>query len=88
MENIGKFGLFLMAVFGTLFVVMTFRMNPNNSESSQTSDTNSIVTCPMAKAEFCIREYRQKYERQHKRLELLHFNDEYAYYEVIPNEVQ
>lgn len=85
MENIGKFGLFLMAVFGTLFVVMTFH---HSTVSSQTSDTNSIVTCPMAKAEFCIREYRQKYERQHKRLELLHFNDEYAYYEVIPNEVQ
>lgn len=85
MENLGKFGLFLMTVFGTLFVVMTFH---KGAENIQTSDTNSIVTCPMSKAEFCIREYRQKYERQNKRLELLHFNDEYAYYEVIPNEVQ
>ena len=72
------------AVFGTLFVVMTFHKGAGNI---QTSDTNSIVTCPMSKAEFCIREYRQKYERQNKRLELLHFNDEYAYYEVIPNEI-
>lgn len=85
MEHLSKVWMFMGAVFGTLFVVMTFH---HSTESSQTSDTNSIVTCPMAKAEFCIREYRQKYERQHKRLELLHFNDEYAYYEVISNEVQ
>lgn len=84
-ENLGKFGLFLLAVFGTLFVIMIFC---KGIDSSQTYQTNSVVTCPMSKAEFCIREYRSKYERQNKRLELMHFNDEFAYYEVIPNEVQ
>lgn len=85
MENLSKLCLFVMAVFGTLFVVLTFH---KGTESTQTSETNSVVTCPMSKAEFCIREYRHKYERQNKRLELMHFNDEFAYYEVIPNEVQ